>query len=463
MHKPHELIGWDLGWAGFCKALKGVHRSHPEWLALTHYLVASTVSNHTVKTKPPLARPLVVPDVVPDVVAIPPGGVLFVPIFNRSYCLDVCYRLAKTLKEISPEVPAHFLIPDGEISPLMWNDSEIIWHPKTLLRKFTLAPNQWFRCAISWLKATRALNQNTKTRQALRVKFGFWPVALFKVTAVYYWEIGAAKQWLKKNKIKAVVTINDVVKPAAPLIAAANQLGLETIVLQHGTPGPQSAPFLAKRSWVWGETSKKLLQGFGASPDLIEIIGNLEIDHSNYDVPAGVKSGVNDLLILSQWCGSVDWSDDEFQKLFELAAEAAKKDKRDWRLVIRLHPNDRWEVREQIIKKIEPYGLLYQFSSVGRRIEEDVARSAFVCCIHSSGIMHAIAAKIPCAAVISERLEKRLGTSLLHSRQIARNATMLSELLSDSSLLTDEERDKVIANYGHAYKKAARALASLAN
>ena len=121
MNKKHDLVGWDKAWSAFAEVLGDVHKRYPEWLALTRYLVGVVATAHPSKSG------LAPPDgqVSPLKSDGTQEGVLFIPMFDRDYCLGVCYRLAKKFKKSAPDNDIHFIIPHGKLTEPIANDPDV--------------------------------------------------------------------------------------------------------------------------------------------------------------------------------------------------------------------------------------------------------------------------------------------------------------------------------------------------
>ncbi|NWK55171.1 hypothetical protein HW115_06085 [Verrucomicrobiaceae bacterium N1E253] len=454
MSKGHSLVGWDRAWKGFCTVLNELHGKYPEWLGLTRYLVGVVGTNH-----PQKAKPMVAGERIPRVrdVAAESGGILFIPIYSRDYCLGVCYRLAEEVRKSDPTANVHMLMPEGRIPDKILDDKQIYWHPKSDFRKMHFRPKVWVRGALAATLAIYLLASNQTTRKALKKTFKLWPVHILKHAMLFYWEIGAAEHCLKKWRVHTVATINDVVKPASGAIAAARLSGLRSIVMQHGAPGPQSSPFIAEEAWVWGDSSKQILKSFGADPNRLNAIGNFETERVQYQQRGQSNGKV--LLLLSQWRASTGWGEPEFQRFFHEAAEAVARLKDpSWRILIRLHPNEGDDVRDAITALIEGLGVPFGFCKEENTIEQDIMASDFLCTVNSSSIMHGIAADLPCAALLSTELEKRVGPSLLPPNCVARNRDELLSLLRASKASSQSEKEWVLANCGSVFGVAAKSL-----
>lgn len=452
-HDDHDLIGWDVTWKAFCDVFDDLHESNPEWVTVTRYLTGVVGTNHQ-----HTANSLKPSNIEEDKTKLPVDGegILFIPMFNRDYCLGVCHELSKTLREAS-DFSMHFITPTGEVAESIADDKELYWHSKNVLRKWNTSLSIWAKGFSSYRKGVKAIAGNQRTVSAMKCNFSRWKLGLAKFVGLYYWEIACAKKWLKKHQIKAIVTINDVVKPPAAFIAAGNLLKIPTVVIQHGVPGPHSAPMQASRGWVWGESSKKLLIGFGESSGKLVNVGNLEIDQCGYSDQTESRE-IKKLLLLSQWRASQGWGEEEFETYFATAAAAAANATDQWELIIRLHPTEGDSVREIIQKRLVGIDIEYQFSLNGNSIETDVNACDFACTINSSSMLHAVAANKPCAVIISKKLESRVGTSLFGSEYIARTGEELTQLIDKNKVMTTEERSKILANRGSGYITATENL-----
>jgi hypothetical protein len=78
-----------------------------------------------------------------------------------------------------------------------------------------------------------------------------------------------------KSSIKIIITDFDRDFVTAPMILAANKLGLNTVTLVHGVIDPPYAyiPVLAKQIWCWGQYQKDQFIKFNTDSEKIKIVG----------------------------------------------------------------------------------------------------------------------------------------------------------------------------------------------
>ena len=161
-------------------------------------------------------------------------------------------------------------------------------------------------------------------------------------------KIGAYKHWLSAINCKCVVTTNEQLDPAAHLICAAKELGIETIQILHGIPTRLYTPMLSDQLWVWHETQSQTFQEWGLRPEQLQVSGFLEPLNTfqqklSGDIAPTSTEGTppqqdTNVLIASQWQGSQLWDTPHFQ---EAMAWIANQDMpAGTQLQIRFHPHD---------------------------------------------------------------------------------------------------------------------------
>ncbi|MDC0289690.1 hypothetical protein OAK86_04150, partial [Akkermansiaceae bacterium] len=279
---------------------------------------------------------------------------------------------------------------------------------------------------------------------------------------LYHYDEKIARQLLVRRRVESVVTINDIVKPAAPIISAGNKLGIQTVVLQHGTPGPQSAPFIAREGWVWGETSKRAIEVFGADPSRLRVMGSLESEGVPSTEVSVRKSGeARTLVFLGQWRATRGWGEPFFQEVFDLLCEVIRLNGGHWKLRIRLHPTDPAEAAIDIASRLKDLGADSTLSSPETTMEEELASANALLSISSSGLMNGVSAGIPTAQILPEDLERKIGPALLSATNLLRDQAEFENWLQlieagDPSLL--ESNEQVLANRGEVARLMARNL-----
>ena len=464
-----SVKGWKNGWQSFGDALLPLQGEFPEVIALMRYLVGMVSTNHS-------GSPVVSPrssrggeDLQwgSEILGIEVGSagcaksVLFIPLFSRRYCLGSCLKVAEELHLQNPEIRILIVEPQGEVVEL---PSYIESISMSSLRKAGLGqlPGAALSGVFFWRAVCRALDSQKILRDELTRVYGKWKRHLLKWCCAYRFDEKVARDFLKKRGIGNIITINDVVKPAAPLISAGNWLGLHTVVLQHGVPGPQSAPFLANEGWVWGETSQKALEVFGADPSRLKIMGGLETEGVSFTKTRVKRTEEpRTLLFLGQWRAARGWGEPFFQEVFDLLCEVLSAKKSEWRLLVRLHPTDPEEAKVDILSRLEGLGASGSLGSPGSTMEEDLADADALLSISSSGLMSGVSSGIPTAQIFPEDLEQIVGPALLGGTALLRDQEALENWLrlievNDPSLL--ETSEQVLANRGEVARLMATAL-----
>jgi|GEM_PF-2326590 len=389
------------------------------------------------------------------------GVVLFVPNTGASYCLGTCLKLAHQLKKRFPETPIKFLtffdygkqvdetFPAGDWFRIRkgWN----ALHPKSLVGSVFYSRKYLTRMAEVDEIACAAREVFGKR---WRWSIGIWMVRHFLQTEVAF-------RWLKKEKIAAVVTINDVVKPGACFVTAAQRLEIPSILLQHGTLGPISAPFDADECWVWGPSTVGYLDSMGVSRSRIFEVGNLEIeDNAKHSSPQDFEGG-KVILILLQWVGAKIWDEPVFREIVFDTAVAMAKICPDWTLRIRLHPLDGDDVIASIRALLKEGPIQLSFSRREMAVAEDVRQATAALTVNSSALAHAIVLRKPYFQYLPEHLEERIGTRFVGFANVGRNPDDLASWLTgvvSGELPVAEALSAVFANPGQGLEAGADRL-----
>ncbi len=171
--------------------------------------------------------------------------------------------------------------------------------------------------------------------------------------------------FLKSAEIRGILMDEDVCPFNKTLALTANQLGVPSIVIQHGAPfwivQIALAPVSCTKIAAWGTYSKKLLLDWGVPEERIEVTGVPRYDTFIQEkLPAGLKDEVmrelgldpsKKIAVLAtdpfHEPGRADFvgnylQQEELRKLVQTVIEAARSFQ-DVQLVIKLHPRDRYE------------------------------------------------------------------------------------------------------------------------
>ncbi|MDB4259203.1 hypothetical protein N9830_02135 [Akkermansiaceae bacterium] len=459
------MKGWENGWREFGKVLIPLTNRFPEVIALMRHLVGMVSTNHS-------GSPTLDPDNVSasdckygnssaSLNRSSEKSLLFVPLFSRAYCLGSCLKVAEELHRQSPKLSILILEPRGGVNSLP-PYIEIISMSALRKKGFVKLPGAAISGVMLWKAICRALTKEKILCDEMTRVFGNWKRHLLKWCCLYHYDEKIARQLLVRRRVESVVTINDIVKPAAPIISAGNKLGIQTVVLQHGTPGPQSAPFIAREGWVWGETSKRAIEVFGADPSRLRVMGSLESEGVPSTEVSVRKSGeARTLVFLGQWRATRGWGEPFFQEVFDLLCEVIRLNGGHWKLRIRLHPTDPAEAAIDIASRLKDLGADSTLSSPETTMEEELASANALLSISSSGLMNGVSAGIPTAQILPEDLERKIGPALLSATNLLRDQAEFENWLQlieagDPSLL--ESNEQVLANRGEVARLMARNL-----
>lgn len=395
------------------------------------------------------------------------GNVLFLPNVATSYCLGSCLKIAEELVRVDPGRKVFFLKSFNTDPTTLLNFEVIDWSASlksSLHGLFSRAPNgsfgkAYFRRLLSIPECRAGFRQLWGSLWKIKIRSWIWRLGR---------EISLARSLLECHGIGLVITVNDVVKPSAAFVSAARQMGLHTILLQHGTPGPHNVPYAASEYWSWGPSSTKMLTDLGADSSTIFNLGNLEMELNRTEIVTVREETPPRLLILLQWTGAAAWNELVFKEIVLHAAKALEEVSPEWVLHIRTHPKDRPEVirdcRDTIANYMRESRIRYEYSEEGASVEQDVMRASCVVTVNSSAMAHAICLEKPHLQYLPEHLESRIGTAFVSRTNIVRDQEQFTSWLRkviEGSSPSCEAIEEAIANYGSAVEVAARRVGSL--
>lgn len=459
-----SIKGWKNGWQRFGETLLPLEGDLPEVIALMRYLVGRVSTNHS--GAPVSSGPVAEEHRAPSALSgdkksvdSDATSVLFIPLFSRTYCLGNCLMVAEELHRQSPETSILLLEPIGIL--------DVLPSYVELISVSSLRKNGWSQLPGAVCSGTRfwravcgALTKEKILCEEMTRVMGNWKSHLLRWSCLYSYDRRVAAKFLARRNVKSVVTINDVVKPAAPFISAGNDANLQTVVIQHGTPGPQSAPFLAREGWVWGETSQRALEVFGADSSQLKIMGDLESEDTHFE-ERSKKNGRRTLVFLAQWRATRGWGEPFFQEVFDLLREVLERRAGSWQLRVRLHPTDPAEARADILSRLESSEIKVTLGEDGISMEEELADADALLSVNSSGLMNGISCGIPTAQILPIELEEKIGPALLDTTNHLKDQAALECWLAlveedDSSLRASNA--KILANRGEVAKFMAAQL-----
>ena len=129
----------------------------------------------------------------------------------------------------------------------------------------------------------------------------------------------------------------------------------------------------------------------------------------------------------------------------------------DWRILIRLHPNDDEVATDEIRRRLNLLGVGFAIGERQTSIEDDTSAADAVTTINSSGIMHAVAARIATVQLLPAAVERRLGPPLLPRSHVMADSEQLARWLDQvASGKSDPCTESVLANHGMAVDIAAK-------
>lgn len=284
-------------------------------------------------------------------------------------------------------------------------------------------------------------------RQSAENAFWFAP-ALSRFAATHYFFNKSLQDNLKSDM--SIFSANDHWMWESLYYTAAKFTDTKTYVLQHGVIGEYTYPLFANKFLAWGKyDALGLQQIYGAKKDEVQIVGSPYFD-SVYAKVSSFKKATTQfhqpyILFLGQnFLGSnilepgmyeqvLEW----FSALKDLAASKNKK------LVLKLHPWDKRESYENLIKEIE-------FTT--EPLFEVLSKSSVAISMDSTALFESVMFGIPAIQCIPAE----------QSRQIDLYSSGLC-LLTRSAISLNEEVNHLLSNestYNHRIKEATAALDS---
>jgi hypothetical protein len=172
------------------------------------------------------------------------------------------------------------------------------------------------------------------------------------VELVKYIEV--MRYMINREKVKIVVSWNDVLKFEKTVALLCKDLKIPTLVIQHGVTGHPMGyvPVTSDKMAVWGEIAKNWLVNHGVNSDKLVITGNPKFDDLSRKEIDPKKSTIYDELKLDSKKGVfvfatqpplVGFISRETEKANELVFRAllkAMEEFPDKQLVVKLHPID---------------------------------------------------------------------------------------------------------------------------
>ncbi|MBU4070413.1 MAG: CDP-glycerol glycerophosphotransferase family protein [Nanoarchaeota archaeon] len=183
---------------------------------------------------------------------------------------------------------------------------------------------------------------------------------LFKIRFLWLaYYVNSYDNLFKKNKIKAVVVMDDLIPVNRALILIAKKYNIPSIVVPHGvfidTAGKGFIPLTADKMAVWGKIIKNQMINFGVNSKKLIITGASIFD----DIVQKQKNNKNQfkenkkkkfsLMLGIQKYDDV-FADKETEKIIKIAIESVQEFK-DVELKISLHPRLSSNIIKSILKE----------------------------------------------------------------------------------------------------------------
>ncbi len=124
-----------------------------------------------------------------------------------------------------------------------------------------------------------------------------------------------AADLLSSAGIDVVLATHERFPPCGAFVLAARELGIRTVLYQHGLPGGYDEPVLSDEVLVWNETAASFFASAerlpGEPAPRIRISGNLELESADVAVHERKRSASPVVLVLSQCDDQDEWRNGE--------------------------------------------------------------------------------------------------------------------------------------------------------
>ncbi|MDB4538281.1 hypothetical protein N9230_06690 [Akkermansiaceae bacterium] len=393
---------------------------------------------------------------------------LFVPLFDRDYCLDACGLVMRAMQEASPGVGITVVAPPVISRSQNKVPEGVTWREESEISRSWPCFRMLLRGGAAYLRFVAGARRNREHLQYLTEGFGKWRLKFLLKFLIHYRFVASGATWLRRENIGRLVTINDTVESGGWLFGAAKVQGLKTHLIMHGVPGPLGWPFLADQCWVWGERSRQALIDFGAPPERLSLVGHLEselgahssprerseLTFSRLDTPKEKKT----LVIFSQICANHSWKTDVFSEIYKVVIEVLSGLAESWKLRIRRHPSESVEIHSAVTAACQKAGIEVELTGANL-LDNDLAGANFALSVNSTALLSSLLAGIPSAQYYPDHFRSQVGSPFFSKELVFDSVAGLAELLercpaSMTALLADNVHD-IFSNRGRSAEVAA--------
>jgi hypothetical protein len=245
--------------------------------------------------------------------------------------------------------------------------------------------------------------------------------------------IAEASRILVNHNVQWFITPNEQSPLSSIFLVASKLSGIRTAQFLHGIPCALYTPFWSDEFWVWGETTRDMVNAaLDWRPDACLVSGALEFADSRSQKqllsPEERIGGVKRLLFLAQDVGHRVWESDAFAESVTLIADAVAKIA-GWQVLLRSHPQATDREQRDMSSAFTVRGVAVAHSKDPLR--EDVENCDFVCTASSSAILEALLAGKPVRLVWNDGLDKIHGAPFLPAYLVARTSAELAAALNE--------------------------------
>ena len=218
--------------------------------------------------------------------------------------------------------------------------------------------------------------------------------------------LGQVKAQLKRWGVGKIVTMNEQWFPSNLLVAAANELGVETHQILHGGMATEFyVPFQCQYLWPEYEVTARQLVGYGINASRLKTVPGLQVASQLGSRGAASHTGARasgckrQILVLAQYHGYSRFGQRCFRDALNTIFRAAAQRQAAWSLVIRPHPADSADDLASIRKMLDETGVDGGFTDASGDLAEQAVNASLVATATSSAIFVAIAVGTPACVI----------------------------------------------------------------
>lgn len=352
--------------------------------------------------------------------SVDPVHVLFDPVCERPNCLGACRKLAAQL----PPSRSYAYVKLAH-RKLAFGESERVIDVYTALQQLQPQRIQYL-IRMMWKRFEEVDKSLLWTLVRHLPRLGIW-LAIIQI------RINEARKSLLNHGVEWFITPNEQSALSSIFLVASKLQGVRFVQFLHGIPCALYTPFWSDEFWVWGSTTKQMLDSaLDWRAESCLAVGALEFAGASRlrgaCRPSLTESSQLTLLLLAQDVGDRIWETTAYSDSYRLVAEAVSKCP-GWRVVLRSHPQASPRERQAMQAEFIEKGIEVAFSH--QPLDRDVENSDFVCTASSSAILQALLACKPVKLVWSKGLDMIHGGPFLPVDHVVYSSEELALALSE--------------------------------